>query len=134
AFYQKGIGKKPKKQIDKDGNIKIPTDKEGLPYESDYWIRRPINYSPISLKVNSLFSIDKKSHDIVINTNEKKESWLIFRAFDRTNAIDEISQSKTFTFVILNNLKSETDDLINANKILFQNELSITTTNGNLII
>lgn len=133
ANYQKGTNKKPKKQISKEGIITTPQNKDGDTFDSDYWIRRPINPDPYSFKINSIFLDGKKSHDVVIKSTEKNDPWLKLRIFNRTTSRDKEGHFLIYTFVLINELKSTTDDAINGNKILFQNELILTTTNENLI-
>ncbi|HZL09461.1 MAG TPA: helicase-related protein [Prolixibacteraceae bacterium] len=131
AYYEKGKDKKPKKQVDKDGNIVTPQNKDGDTFDSDYWIRRPITVEPITLNLNSIFSRNSKSYDKVLKQNSKGEDWLVLRVFNRTQTKD--NEFLIFTFVLINALKSVTDDATNPNKILYQNELKLITDNNNLI-
>lgn len=133
AYYEKGNGKKPKKQINKDGKVEIYQNKQGRTYDLDYWIRRPIKIDPIQLKINALFENDKKSFDQVLKKNAKGEEWLKLRIFNRTTEKDKEENFVTYTFVILNALKAVTDDTRNGDKILFQNELTLTSSNPRLI-
>lgn len=133
AYYQKGNDKKPKKQINKDGEVFTPVDLDGNTYDSEYWIRRPINPEPINLRLSSLFSDGKKSINHVIKKNTKEQDWLVLRVFNRTTIQDAKQNLLTFTFVLINALKSETDDSSSADKILYQNELILTTSNHSLI-
>jgi hypothetical protein len=132
AYYEKGNGKKPKKQINKDGKVEV-YNKQGKTFDVDYWIRRPIQLEPIPLKINSLFENEKKSFDQILKKNAKGEEWLVLRIFNRTTEGDKKENFLTYTFVILNALKSVTDDSKNGDKILYQNELTLTTSNPRLI-
>jgi hypothetical protein len=133
AYYEKGHGKKPKKQIDKDGKVETYLNKQGKTFDSDYWIRRPIKLEPVKLKINSLFLDNNKSFTKVLNKNSKGDDWLILRIFNRTNNEDENKNFITCTFVIINALKSVTNDSKNGDKILYQNELILKTSNNQLI-
>lgn len=133
AYYEKGKFKKPKKQVDKDGIVVTPKNKDGNTFDSDYWIRRPIKPEPILLNLNSLFTNDKKSFIIPIKKNLKEENWLILQIFNRTTTEDKRENTLTLTFVIINALLASTDDAANSNNILFQNELILSTENELLI-
>ena len=133
AYYEKGVNKRPKKQIDKSSVIVIAKNKDGETIDSDYWVRRPIVSEPILFEINSLFKDGKKSHDVTIKCNEKNDVWLKLRVFNRTTLKDSEENFHTYTFVLINELKAETDDVANGNKILYQNELILTTDNSNLI-
>lgn len=132
AYYQKGKDKKPKKEIDKDGNVTTYI-KEGNTFDSDYWIRRPIKPKPLYFSLNSLFPDTKKSINIVLHKNPIGEEWLMLRIFNRTTAEDKNDNLFTYTFVLINALKSDTDNSTNADKILYQNELILKTSNNKLI-
>lgn len=134
AYYEKGKDKKPKKQLDEEGNIVIPKNRDGETFDSDYWIRRPINHEPLPYKLNSIIPENKKSYDEVIKKSTDGKDWLVLRVFDRTTAEDKIENLRTFTFVLINALHSVTDDSTNSNKILYQNELTLTTENKSLIV
>ena len=133
AYYEKGKDKKTKKEVNKDGYVVNSINKDGNTFDSDYWIRRPIKPEPISLNLNSLFSNNKKSHVCVLKKNSKDQDWLILRVFNRTSVKDRTENTLTFTFVLINALTASTDDSINSNNILFQNELILSTENGLLI-
>ncbi len=133
AYYEKGKDKKPKKQVDKEGNVVVPTDKEGNTFDSDYWIRRPIKSEPLTVKLNSLFRQAKNSVDTVLKKDSKGKEWLVLRIFNRTTNDDKRENLLTYTFVLINGLNSVTDDATNPDKILYQNELILSTTNENLI-
>ena len=60
AYYEKGNGKKPKKQINKDGKGRV-IGYQGKTYDVDYWIRRPIQLEPIPLE-SIRYSKTKKNH------------------------------------------------------------------------
>jgi hypothetical protein len=132
AFYNKGKDKKPTKEL-KDGKIVAYTNKDGKTYDSDYWTRQPIKPDLLSLKLNSLIPQDKKSYYKVINKSTDGSDWLVLRVFDRTTSIDREENLLTYTFVLINALHSVTDDSTNPNKILYQNELTLTTDSTSLI-
>lgn len=133
AYYEKGKDKKPKKQIDNNGYIITPTDKEGNTFDSDYWIRRPIKLEPIKFSLKSILPNEKKSINQVLKKNYRGQDWLVLRIFNRTTAEDKKENLLTYTFVIINALYSVTDDPQNAAKILYQNELILKTANNKLI-
>ncbi len=132
AYYHKGRGKKPKKQLDSEGQI-VTHGKDGKTFESDYWTRRPINPETLTLNLNSLIPQNKRSYDKVIKQSADGSDWLVLRVFDRTNSSDQEENSLTYTFVLINCLQSITDDSANSNKILYQNELTLTTNSASLI-
>ena len=132
AYYERGKDKKPKKQVDTDGNV-TTYNKNGDTFDSDYWIRRQIKIEPIEYNLNSIFSDGSKSFNKVLKKNSKGDAWLELRIFNRTTFEDKKDNFFTYTFVIINALKSITDDTKNADKILFQNELELSTSNNNLI-
>lgn len=134
AFYQRGQGKKPKKQIDKQGNIITPKDKDGYTFDSKYWNRKPISSDPLILNIKSLIPSNKKSYDKVIFENKDGLDWLVLRVFDRTTLTDKKENFHTYTFVLINALRSVTDDSVNSDKILYQNELILTTESSSLIV
>lgn len=134
AYYEKGKDKKPKKHVNKNGEIEIYANKEGKTFDSDYWIRRPIQVDPLIFNTNSLFEGRDKSINKVLKKNYKGQDWLVLRIFNRTTKEDEAEGFLTYTFVLLNALKSTTDDSRNGDKILFQNELSLSTENNKLIV
>lgn len=133
AFYEKGKDKKPKKQIDKEGKVVTYVNKDGNTFDSDYWIRRPITPDTVTLNINSLFSDQEKSINKVLKKNSKGEDWLILRIFNRTTREEQNENFATYTFVLINALKSVTDDSKNADKILYQNKLILKTSNNQLI-
>lgn len=133
AYYEKGRDKRPKKQLDKDGNIITSTNKDGKTFESDYWTRRPIKPEPLTYNLNSILPKYKKSYDKVIMESAGGKNWLVLRVFDRTTSEDKEENLITLTFVLINALHSVTDDSTNPNKILYQNELILTTNNKSLI-
>jgi hypothetical protein len=134
AYYHKAKDKKPKKQLDKEGQIVTSQSKDGKTFESDYWTRRPINPEPLTLNLNSLIPQNKKSYDIVIKKSADGSDWLKLRVFDRTTPNDKEENSLTYTFVLINSLDSVTDDSTNPNKILYQNELTLTADSASLIM
>lgn len=134
AYYEKGKLKKPKKQVDKNGNVVIPKNKDGNTFDSDYWIRRPIQPEPLLLNLNSLFPNNEKSFIVSIKKNSKEEDWLKLQIFNRTTTEDRRENILTLTFVIINVLSASTDDAVNSINILFQNELILSTDNEFLIV
>ncbi|HLF52569.1 helicase-related protein [Flavobacterium sp.] len=133
AHYEKGKDKKPKKEVDKEGNVVYSKKRDGNTFDSDYWIRRPIKPEMFSLNLNSLFINNEKSYNKVLKENSKGENWLILRIFNRTTAEDKAGNMLTVTFVLINALSASTDDASNSNNILFQNELILSTENKSLI-
>ena len=133
AYYSKGKDKKPKKQLDKEGQIVNSTNKDGNTFNSDYWTRKPITPDLLALNLNSLIPENKKSYDEVIKKSADGSDWLVLRVFDRTSSEDKEEDSLTYTFVLINDLHSVTDDSTNPNKILYQNELTLTTDSESLI-
>lgn len=133
AYYEKGKDKKPKKKVNKDGKVET-YNKKGKTFDSDYWIRRPIAIEPLIFNINSLFLKDDKSINRVLKQNDKGQEWLILRIFNRTTKKDEEEGLVTYTFVLINALTSSTDDSRNGDKILFQNELSLSAGNDKLIV
>ena len=134
AYYEKGKDKKPKKQVNKDGDVETYVNKEGNTFDSDFWIRRPIAVEPLIFNINTLFSKDEKSINRVIKQNDKGKDWLMLRIFNRTTLKDEEEGLVTYTFVLINALASSTDEARNGAKILFQNELSLNAENVKLIV
>lgn len=132
AYYEKGVGKKVVKRLNKDGQLYIPEYK-GKPLESDYWIRRPIKNEPILLDIYNLFSSNRRSFETVVKESKNGEAWLKLRIFNRTTKIDIEHQCLTYTFVLVNDLKATTDNAINSNQILYQNSLVLETGSNNLI-
>ena len=132
SYYEKGVQKLPQKKRNKEGEVVI-SESKGNPYLVDYWIRRPINPNPITLNIYGLFKDNKKCFDKVLMENHHGESWLILRIYNRTSKLDEKEGYLTFTFVILNNLKSTTDSSANSDRILFQNGITLITDSKDLI-
>jgi hypothetical protein len=133
AYYEKGKDKKPKKQVNENGNVEVYFNK-GKTFDSDYWVRRPISIEPLTYNINSLFSNEKKSVNQVLKQNDKGQDWLVLRIYNRSTKEDVKEGLFTYTFVIINALAASTDDSRNGDKILFQNELSLQTENQNLIV
>ena len=134
AYYSKGKDKKPKKQLDKEDQIVNSTNKDGNTFDSDYWTRKPITPDLLALNLNSLIPENKKSYDEVIKKSADGSDWLVLRVFDRTSSEDKEEKLLTYTFVLINALHSVTDDSTNPNKILYQNELILTTGSASLIV
>lgn len=134
AYYEKGKDKKPKKQVNKDGRVETYVNKEGKSFDSEYWIRRPFKIKSLAFNINSLFTGENKSFNQVLKKNNKGEDWLVLRIFNRTSKDDKAEGLATYTFVIINALSSSTDDSKSGDKILFQNELSLSAENDKLIV
>lgn len=134
AYYQKGKDKKPKKQLDYQGEIVTPTNKDGNTFDSDYWTRQPISPEPILFNLNSLIPANKKAYNHVVKKAPNGKDWLVLRVFDRTTSNDKEKKLLTYTFVLINALHSVTDDKANSKKILYQNELILTTESSSLIV
>ncbi len=132
AYYQKGSGEYSKKKVNSDNQIIIEESK-GKPVQSDYWIRRPITPKTIFLNINSLFKNGNKSFNMDIIKTENGSCWLKLRVFNRTTNQDVNNGFITYTFVIINNIVSTTDEKFHSNSILFQNELILNTDNPKLI-
>ncbi|WP_405399290.1 helicase-related protein [Maribacter sp. Asnod2-G09] len=133
AFYEKGAGLKAKKHIDKEGNVVDLKNSKGNTYESEYWIRRPILPEEIELSINKLFNSETNSYNVILKKDSSNQDWLKLRVFNRTTKEDKESNLLTFTFVLINASYSSTDDALNSNKILFQNQLILFAENPNLI-
>ena len=133
AYYNKGKYKKPTKIV-KDSKVVNYTNKDGNTFDSDYWTRKPISPDLLTLNLNSLIPNNKKSYDQVIKKSRDGSDWLVLRVFDRTTPINKKENSLTYTFVLINALHSVTDDSTNPNKILYQNELTLTTDSASLIL
>jgi len=134
AYYEKGNDKKPRHQVNKEGKVETYVNNEGKTFDSDYWIRRPLQIEPLVFNTNALFAGKNKSFNRVLRQNDKGKDWLVLRIFNRTTKEDETEGLLTYTFVILNALNSTTDDSSNGDKVLFQNELSISAENVKLIV
>jgi hypothetical protein len=135
AYYEKGKGKKVKKKKTVEHIIE-ETNKNGEPVMSNFWIRRPINCEPIFLNLKSLFRNGEKSYDqVLFKTNDAKEKdWLKLRIFNRTTKKDRTQGYLTYTFTIINAIKSSTEGPVRNQYILYQNEFSLSTRNPQLIV
>jgi len=102
AYYNKAKDKKPKKQLDNEGQIVTSQGKDGKAFESDYWTRLPINPEPLILNLNSLIPQNKRCYDKVIKKSADGTDWLILRVFDRTSSKDKGENALTYTFVLIN--------------------------------
>ncbi len=133
AYYLRGNGEKIKKTINKDGIIEDVTKKDGTPSTSPFWVRKPINPEPLTIKVNTLFKTGKRSFDKSIFQHSDNKPWLTLRIFNRTTKEDLNGNFLTYTFVLINSLESSTDTSSSSDRILFQNKLTISTQNKDLI-
>jgi len=127
AYYDKGTGQKQVRGVTKDSEIVNVLKKNGQPLLSDYWIRRPIEPETIKLNINSLFQTGKHRYERVLKKDVKGKDWLTLQVFDRSSADNERDVCCTLTFVLIN--EAETVD-----HILYQNELSLSAENENLIV
>lgn len=133
AHYVKGKDKKAVKRISADSKIEVVTTKEG-DFLSDYWIRVPLIIEPVELEINNLFESGKVSYTKILKQYSEGQDWLKLQIFDRSTKKDREDGFFTFTFVLVNAKGvSGTDDSVNSNYILYQNELKIVTENLNLI-
>lgn len=134
AHYVKGKDKKPVKRKTADGRIETVTLKDS-DLMSDYWIRVPIIIPPLELKINSLFPEGSVSYTKILKQYSNGEDWLKLQIFNRSTSADEKDGFYTLTFVLINAIiVSGTDDALNSNYILYQNELKLHTNNKSLII
>ncbi len=133
AYYEKSSSKAEKKHVNKDDQIVTVKNKDQQSIESEYWIRRPITLDPISLNLYKLFGSGEKFHDFILKTDSKGRPWLKLRVFNRSSKTDDEKNLFTLTFVIVNELNSVTDDSVNSEKILYQNELRLITESQNLV-
>ena len=133
AHYVKGKDKKAVKRVSADSKIEVVTIKDG-DFLSEYWTRVPLNIEPVELEINCLFESDKVSFSKVLKQYSDGKDWLKLQAFNRSTKKDREEGFLTITFVLINAIVvSGTDDSVNSNYILFQNELKIVTENLNLI-
>jgi len=133
AYYEKGKGQIAKKRLDSNDEIITP-ESNGSPFLTDYWIRRPIKQEIIPIRIYEIFNDGKKSYDKVLKKFIDDSNWLKLRIFNRTTNQDKDEGFLTYTFVLINEAVSTTDDSINSNKILYQNELALSTDNSELIV
>jgi hypothetical protein len=129
AYYAKGADQRSVKRVNKDSQIEIVQKSDGSYYMSDYWIRRKLVTEPILITINSLFTEGQRSFERTLHRTIDGEDWLKLHIFNRTTEEDYY----TYTFVILNAMHGTTDDSVNNKYILYQNQLSASTENVNLI-
>lgn len=135
AHYIKGKDKKVVKRINTDSKVETIKTKDGGDFMSDYWVRIPIIIPPLDLNINSLFKQNKNPFTKVLKQYTEGMDWLKLQVFNRTTKKDEEESCFTFTFVLINAIKvSGTDDSVNSNYILYQNELKLSSENVDLII
>jgi len=133
AHYVKGKDKKAIKRVSADSKIEVVTTKDG-DFLSDFWIRVPLTIEPVELEINSLFQSERVSYTKVLKQYSEGKDWLKLQVFNRSTINDLKDGFFTFTFVLINAISvSGTDDSVNSNYILYQNELKIATENPNLI-
>ena len=133
AHYVKGKDKKAVKRVSSESKIEVVTTKDG-DFLSDYWIRVPLLIEPVELEINNLFETDKVSYTKILKQYSEGKDWLKLQVFNRSTIKDKQEGFFTFTFVLINAITvSGTDDFVNSNYILYQNELKIITENLNLI-
>lgn len=133
AFYERMEGKLSVKGIDKSGNPKNILLKNGNPYLSDYWIRRPIKIEPLKIRLQEIFKSGNRFYEKTLYISLKGTPWLNLKIYNRTTIRDVELGFLTCTFVLINESESKTDSKINNRNILFQNKLSISTLNKSLI-
>lgn len=132
AYYIKGKDKTPVRK--NFGEAKI----ESIKYKdsellSEYWTRCPLKIDSIPLHLNSLFIANSRQFSKIVAQLAGKD-WLKLQIFDRTTAQDKKEGYNTYTFVLINTIRATTDDAVNNNSILFQNELQLSTDNPQLIV
>lgn len=109
-----------------------PNESEFINFESEYWVRVPINIDPFEIKLRELFKGKRKVEEkILLAKNDKP--WLKFSIFNRTSDDDKKLGLLTLTFSLVNEMIATTDFKKNNDNILFQNELKITAGNFDLI-
>jgi hypothetical protein len=134
AHYVKRKDKKAVKRVTAESKIEAITTKDGE-LLSDYWVRVPIKIDTLDLKINTLFESNKISFTKVLKKYSDDKDWLTLQVYNRSTKKDEKENYFTFTFVLINSIKaSGTDDTVNSNYILYQNELKISTENFDLIV
>lgn len=144
AYYEKGTGERPAKKVNTSDQIEEvtykPKHKEGEDEAgaakglmSDYWIRRPLDISPVEEDLENLFKENKKSF-----TKTLKESgsnpWLKLQIYDRSTGEDKREGFYTLTFVIINEITGSSDSYVSDRYILFQNEIKLIVENPDLIV
>jgi hypothetical protein len=133
AHYVKRKDKKNVKGVSAESKVETIQTKDGE-YLSDYWVRVPIKIETLELKINSLFDSKTLSFTKVLKKYSGDKDWLTLQIYNRSTSKDDDENYLTFTFVLINSIKaSGTDDTVNSNYILYQNELKISTENYNLI-
>ena len=134
AYYVKGTDKKKVKKLNAESKIETIKTKDGSDLLSDYWVRKPISIAPFDININNLFKQNKNPLTKVLRQYAEEKDWLKLQIFDRSTKNDEKKGYLTLTFVLINAIKtSGTDDTVNGNFILYQNELKLSTSNVNLI-
>ena len=134
AHYVKGKDKKAIRRVNADAKIETIKTKDGDDFTSDYWVRIPIIISPLELNINTLFKLNKNPFTKVLKQYDENKDWLKLQIFNRSTKKDENDGFFTFTFVLINAINvSGTDDAVNNNYILYQNEIKLSTHNPNLI-
>lgn len=134
AHYVKRKDKRAVKRVSTESKIETITTKDGE-LLSDYWVRVPIKIDPLEIKINTLFDSNKISYKKVLKKFADDKDWLTLQVFNRSTKKDSQEGYFTFTFVLINSIRaSGTDDSVNSNYILYQNELKISTENLDLIV
>lgn len=130
AYYIKGTGENELKRINKEGKIEVQADNNGQSRMSDFWVRKPLILTPIELDIYSLFEIKEKKKKVILYKNESGNDWLSLNIYDRSIQSEDYI---TLTFVIVNETKATGNRADDDKKILYQNELELTTESDNLI-
>ena len=134
AYYVKGKDKKAIKKLSAEAKIETIKTKDGSDLLSDYWVRKPIIIDTFDININNLFKQNKNPFTKVLKQYVDGKDWLKLQIFDRSTKKDEKEGYLTFTFVLINAIRaSGTDDTVNGNYILYQNELKLSASNVNLI-
>jgi hypothetical protein len=132
--YIKKKDKKAVKRVSIDSEIENIITKDGE-LLSDYWVRNPLKIESLELNINSIFEFNNVSYKKVLKKYSNDKDWLTLQIYNRSTYKDKEEGCYTFTFVLINSIVSlGTDDSINSNYILYQNELKLITDNNNLII
>lgn len=129
AYYKKGSDKKQLKRINKEGKIEVQTNKDGIPIESDYWIRSLLDIEDFEFDVYSLFDEGEKKKVEPLAKSEEGGVWISLNVYDRTLRNENFI---TLTFVLVNEIIA-TGSWADDRYILYQNELTLNTDNENLI-
>jgi hypothetical protein len=133
AYYVTGTGQQQVRKVTTDSEIVNVLSKDKQPLLSDYWIRRPIELEAVKLNINSLFQTNNRNYERILKKDVNGNDWLKLQVFNRSSTYDESDGFYTFTFVLINATGTITDGNVNANHILYQNELALSTENENLI-